>query len=171
MRATIEIARVNLLRTLRERTNFFFIFLLPLIIIIALGAAFGGAGVSRLGVVRSDAGPLGDELVAIIEAGEIAVEVRERDSLEGLQSGVEDGDLEFGLLIPPGYDQSIRAGEPVELGCEEYFAGEGLSVVEWADRAEGLIPADSIKVEFTTIDENTRRIQVTFPENRITEKP
>ena len=51
MRAAFEIARVNLLRVLRDRTNLFFVFLLPLIIIIALGAAFGGAGTSRLGVV------------------------------------------------------------------------------------------------------------------------
>ena len=41
--AALEIARVNLLRILRDRTNLFFVFLLPLIIIVALGAAFGGA--------------------------------------------------------------------------------------------------------------------------------
>ncbi len=77
MRAAVEIARVNLLRVLRDRTNLFFVFLLPLIIIIALGAAFGGTGVSRLGVVATDAGPLGDELVAILEDGPVEVDVRD----------------------------------------------------------------------------------------------
>ena len=60
MRAAFEIARVNLLRAVRDRGNLFFVFLLPLIIIVALGAAFGSAGVSRLGVASAESGPLGD---------------------------------------------------------------------------------------------------------------
>ena len=51
MIASLDIARVNLLRTLRERSNLFFVFLLPLIIIVALGAMYGGFGNSRLGIV------------------------------------------------------------------------------------------------------------------------
>ncbi len=132
MRAVLEIGRVNLLRALRDRGNLFFVFLLPLIIIIALGLAFGGAGISRLGVVAAGAGPLGDELIEVIEAGDVEVELRERDSLEQLQTGVEGGDLEFGLLIPPGYDQALRAGEPVELTVvskpESAFAALGQGI-------------------------------------------
>lgn len=113
--AAFEIARVNLLRMLRDRTSLFFVFILPLIIVIALGATLGGSGASRLGVVMTEAGPLGEELVATIEAGEVAVDVRSRTSLAELETGVEDGDLEFGLLIPPGYDAALRAGEDVEV--------------------------------------------------------
>ncbi len=52
MIAVLDIARVNLLRALRDRTGLFFIFLLPLIIIVALGAMYGGFGSTRLGVVE-----------------------------------------------------------------------------------------------------------------------
>ena len=113
--AAFEIARVNLLRVLRDRTNLFFVFLLPLIIIVALGAAFGGSGTIRLGVVRTDAGPLGDELVAALAASELSVEIRERASIDELRRGVEEGDLVFGVAIPPGYDEALRGGQDVEV--------------------------------------------------------
>jgi ABC-2 type transport system permease protein len=113
--AVLEIARVNLLRVFRDRGNLFFVFLMPLLIIIALAAVFGGSGTSRLGVVRADAGPLGDALVATLAAGELDVEVRERGSLDELRDGVERGELHLGLLIPPGYDAALRSGESVEV--------------------------------------------------------
>jgi len=113
--AALEIARVNLLRVIRDRTNLFFVFLLPLIIIVALGAAFGGAGTSRIGVARTGAGPLGDELVDALVAGEVDVEVRERGSIEELRSGVERGELQLGLLVPPGYDDALRSGQKAEI--------------------------------------------------------
>ncbi len=150
--ATLEIARVNLLRTLRDRTNLFFVFLLPLIIIVAIGAAFGGAGTSRLGIVRTDAGPLADELVGLIESGDVAVDVRERGSLDELRSGVEDGDLEFGLLIPPGYDARLRAGERVELTLvarpEGLFAALGQGIEAAAARQSARVRAARVTSEF-----------------------
>ncbi|MEX1297349.1 MAG: ABC transporter permease [Candidatus Limnocylindrales bacterium] len=159
MRAAFEIARVNLLRVFRDRTNLFFVFLLPLIIIIALGAAFGDVGISRLGVVRADAGALGDELVAILEAGDIEVDVRERDSLEQLEQGVEDGLLEFGLLIPPGYDEALRAGEPVELTVvskpESAFAALGQSIETAVAEQSARVGAASIAADFAEIDFDT----------------
>ena len=104
MRATVEIARVNLLRVVRDRTNLFFVFVLPLIIIIALGAAFGGAGTSRLGVVAAGAGPLGEELVGILESGDIDVAIRDRDSLEQLQlrPAAEAKQLRIDSFMRPG---------------------------------------------------------------------
>ena len=166
--AALEISRVNLLRALRDRTNLFFVFLLPLIIIVALGAAFGGAGISRLGVVLVDAGPLGSELVDIIESGEVEVDVRERANLAELEQGVEEGDLEFGLLIPPGYDQAVRSGEPVELVVvarpEGLFAalGQGIdsAVAEQSARVRAArLAAESAEVDFDTALEQARTAQ------------
>jgi ABC-2 type transport system permease protein len=166
--AAFEIARVNLLRALRDRTSLFFVFLLPLILIIALGAAFGGAGVSRLGVVAIDAGPLADELVHIIESGEVDVEVRQRGTLEELQSGVEDGFLEFGLLIPPGYDQALRGGEDAELILvarpEGVFAalsqGVSSAVAEQSAQIRAArIAADHAEIDFAAALEGARNAQ------------
>lgn len=121
--AVLEIARVNLLRVWRDRSNLFFVFLMPLLIIVAMGVVFGGGGVSRLGVVRTNAGPLGDALVAALQAGELDVDIRERGSLEELRHGVERGELHMGLLIPSGYDATLRAGEDVELVLVTRFQG------------------------------------------------
>ena len=157
--AMLEIARVNLLRTLRDRTNLFFVFLLPLIIIVALGAVFGGAGTSRLGVVRVDAGPLADELVALIEGGDVEVAVRKRSSLDELRTGVEKGDLEFGLLIPPGYDAGLRAGEDVELTLvarpEGIFAALGQGIETAAARQSAQVRAARVTAAFADIDLET----------------
>jgi ABC-2 type transport system permease protein len=169
--AMLEIARVNLLRTLRDRTNLFFVFLLPLIIIIALGAAFGGAGTSRLGVVRVDAGPLADELVGLIEGGDVAVEVRERAALEDLRTGVEKGDLEFGLYIPPGYDAGLRAGKDVELTIvarpEGIFAALGQGIETAAAQQSARIRAARVAAGFAGTDfdatlEQARELQASM---------
>ena len=154
--AALEIARVNLLRVVRDRTNLFFVFLLPLILIIAMGAAFGGAGTSRLGLVSVDAGLLGDELVNLIEAGEVDVDVRERSTLDELRSGVEDGQLDFGLLIPPGYDEALRGGEDVELTLvarpEGIFAALGQGIETAAAEQSAQIRAARITAEHADID-------------------
>ncbi|MCL1809104.1 MAG: tRNA (adenosine(37)-N6)-threonylcarbamoyltransferase complex ATPase subunit type 1 TsaE [Clostridiales bacterium] len=33
-----------------------------------------------------------------------------------------------------------------ELGCEEYFNGSGVCVVEWADKIAGVMPAESLVI-------------------------
>jgi tRNA threonylcarbamoyladenosine biosynthesis protein TsaE len=48
-----------------------------------------------------------------------------------------------------------------ELGLQEYFTSEGISVIEWAERAESEIPSDSIDVRLSYLDEETREIEVT----------
>lgn len=49
----------------------------------------------------------------------------------------------------------------VELGFEEFFYGDGVSVVEWSERLSGLIPADALTLMFEYIAENRRLITVT----------
>jgi len=48
-----------------------------------------------------------------------------------------------------------------ELGLQEYFGGEGISVIEWAERAEGELPETSIKVSLNYTDDNIREIEIT----------
>jgi tRNA threonylcarbamoyladenosine biosynthesis protein TsaE len=47
-----------------------------------------------------------------------------------------------------------------DLGLDEYLYGNGLSVVEWADKAVSLLPPDHllIKIEYTTA--NGRRLEL-----------
>lgn len=51
-----------------------------------------------------------------------------------------------------------RRDELGDLGLEEYFDGQGVTVVEWADRFENVMPEKTIRIRFRIIDENTREI-------------
>jgi ABC-2 type transport system permease protein len=108
--AALAIARVNVVRMLRDRTGLFFVFLLPVVLIMVLGIAYGERVAPRLGVVAEDVGPMGEELVAAIGQTEMRLEVHRRATVDELRSGVEDGSLELGLVIPPHYDAILRSG-------------------------------------------------------------
>lgn len=47
------------------------------------------------------------------------------------------------------------------LGPEEYFEGQGLTLVEWADRVEACLPPDRVEVHVEVIGEHSRRFEVT----------
>jgi tRNA threonylcarbamoyladenosine biosynthesis protein TsaE len=48
--------------------------------------------------------------------------------------------------------------EIVDLGFEEYFAGEGVSVVEWAERNDGYWPRERLEVFLTLSNETQRHV-------------
>jgi tRNA threonylcarbamoyladenosine biosynthesis protein TsaE len=48
--------------------------------------------------------------------------------------------------------------EVAGLGLWEHIGGEGVAVIEWAERAEEALPDDTIKVRLKSVDKNTREI-------------
>ncbi|MFP4228821.1 MAG: tRNA (adenosine(37)-N6)-threonylcarbamoyltransferase complex ATPase subunit type 1 TsaE, partial [Salinivenus sp.] len=48
--------------------------------------------------------------------------------------------------------------EFVELGFEDYVHGPGLTVIEWADRVESLLPSDTLRLTLTHVAPQQRRI-------------
>ena len=48
----------------------------------------------------------------------------------------------------------------IALGLEEYLEGDGICVIEWADRMGELLPESHIQVKITGEDEFTRTIEV-----------
>ena len=48
--------------------------------------------------------------------------------------------------------------EVEELGYEEYLYGEGVTVIEWAGKAEGLLPEEYLRIELIHLTMNRRRI-------------
>jgi len=57
-----------------------------------------------------------------------------------------------------------RPEELQEIGLEEYlWSEEGITVIEWADRVAGIIPADCIRVRMEILAENARKIVITRP--------
>lgn len=50
--------------------------------------------------------------------------------------------------------------EVVELGYEEYFDGDGVTVIEWADKVEEILPDRCIRVYIEIINEKERQINI-----------
>lgn len=48
----------------------------------------------------------------------------------------------------------LRLGQ--EIGVEDCFYGKGVSVMEWADRVETLLPEEYLRIEFRHSKENER---------------
>jgi tRNA threonylcarbamoyladenosine biosynthesis protein TsaE len=48
------------------------------------------------------------------------------------------------------------ATEIVELGFEEYLYGDGLTIIEWPDRLQELMPRSRLDIHLTLVDENAR---------------
>ncbi len=48
--------------------------------------------------------------------------------------------------------------EAEELGLEEYFHGEGITAIEWADRIPSLLPGELLRVQIHYIGKQTRSI-------------
>ncbi len=47
-----------------------------------------------------------------------------------------------------------------EIGLWEQIGGNGISVIEWAEKAEGWLPDNTIKVRLKSTGENTREITI-----------
>jgi tRNA threonylcarbamoyladenosine biosynthesis protein TsaE len=53
------------------------------------------------------------------------------------------------------------ASELIDLGYEEYFYGEGISVIEWGEKIKELLPEDHLEVKITRLgEESFRRIEI-----------
>lgn len=50
--------------------------------------------------------------------------------------------------------------EIVNLGLEEYLHGEGVAVIEWADKIEALLPEDHVKITLQYIDRMVRTLEI-----------
>lgn len=123
----LAVAQTGVLRMLRDRSNIFFVFVFPLALILVIGLQFGSDFTPRLGVVAADVGPLGRDLVAALEQDD-AVVVETYDDRDDVVDDVGRGVIRAGLVVPAGYDQRVRAGEPVELGYVARQDGQGLAL-------------------------------------------
>ncbi len=53
-----------------------------------------------------------------------------------------------------------RERDFADLGVHEYFEGDGVSLVEWADRVPSCLPAEHLRVTLTVTSETSRRAHV-----------
>lgn len=71
---------------------------------------------------------------------------------------------EYPARLPIYHFDAYRLSGPkefAELGVDEYFRGEGVCLVEWADKVQVTLPPDHLRIEIEIIDENQRRFEIT----------
>lgn len=50
--------------------------------------------------------------------------------------------------------------EIADLGLDDYFYGDGVTIVEWADRAAGLLPPDHLRIEIDYAGDKARHFRL-----------
>ena len=110
----IAIARVNLVRFFRDPQAIFSVFLLPMLIVLLLGAMQGGASTPKLGFTVAEGDSLTAELLDILETVE-GFEVVELDDADSAVRQVERGGLRAAVIVPGAYESTLRSGGDVEI--------------------------------------------------------
>ena len=115
LRKALSISVVNLIRQVRDRTDLFFVFALPTIIIVALGLQYGGGNQVRLGVVAPAGDTAATAFVAALGADTSLFEVHTVATTDELRSLVERGRVEAGVVVPGGFASTLAAGGPTTV--------------------------------------------------------
>jgi ABC-2 type transport system permease protein len=115
---TLSIAAMSLRRLLRDRTNLFFIFALPMVLIFVFGLVFGNGFTTRVALVVPEGDEAAAQLVDRISASD-AYEVVFVDDVDDARARIRRSDIDAAIVIPDGYGADLAAGENVEIS---YYA-------------------------------------------------
>jgi len=70
---------------------------------------------------------------------------------------------EYEARLPVYHFDTYRLADEAafaDLGVGEYFDGNGVCLVEWADRVEGVLPAEHLRVTIEVAGETARRFTI-----------
>lgn len=112
MRAVLAIAGTSLRRFLRDRSNYFFVFVFPMLLVVLIGLQFGGEGQSGRAIVvgQSD---LADQVTAALEADDISVSTA--PSVGDAQTSIARGRADGAVVVEQVDAEAFAAGDPVDL--------------------------------------------------------
>lgn len=108
----LAIARVNLVRFLRDRSNVVPMLLVPLVFVYLIGTQFGGEDRPVIGLHGSDA--LADQVEDDLRADD-AVAVDRHDDLHDLREAVGAGEVTLGAALPTDAAELVSAGTGLEI--------------------------------------------------------
>jgi ABC-2 type transport system permease protein len=112
--AALAVTGATVRRMLRDRTALFFAFLLPVAVIVIIGATVTGFGQFRVGVVQTGGGPLARELVTELH-GSSALRVHDYTDEAQARASLRRSELDAVVLVPPGLDTALRGGQSVSV--------------------------------------------------------
>ncbi|MGB7424529.1 MAG: ABC transporter permease [Ornithinimicrobium sp.] len=113
VRAAGAIAAVELRRFLADRSNIFFVFIFPLVLVVVIGSSFGGDGPAAKVAIAG-----GDSALRTAIVGQLTSDGDAQVSLAGeeaIREQVGRGRTDVGLIIAPEAAEAFEAGDDVEL--------------------------------------------------------
>lgn len=111
--SALAVAQASLRRLLRDRTALFFLIVLPLVVILIIGAAERGFNTYPVGVVNL-AGPSGRGLIAeLASMGDLSV--KSEPDLAAAATAVRRGTVDVAVVVPAGIGATLRRGGSVDV--------------------------------------------------------
>lgn len=110
MRA-LAVTAASLRRMVRDRTSLFFMVLLPVLMIVIIGAIVQSPGGFRLGVTES----VGTQSTALVSELRTSGPVKTYPDEQVARTAVRRGELDALVLIPADLDAQLLAGRSVEI--------------------------------------------------------
>ncbi len=154
----LTIASNSLRRLFRDRTNIFFIFVLPIVLILVFGLVFGTGFTSRVALITPDGDDLAGEIADRISSS-TSFETIDVDDVEAARARLRRNDLDAVIVIPDGYRDGLLNGDAVEITYYSTPSGGGFdvrSVVEAAIAEQAaVIRATRFAAETTGTDPAT----------------
>ncbi|HSJ35508.1 MAG TPA: ABC transporter permease [Acidimicrobiia bacterium] len=105
------IGMTGLRRLFRDRSSIFFVFILPLAIILLIGAQFGSGGAPEI-LVHHDGSQVATSIVEALEG----VRAETSDDADQLVEDVERGGASAGVVFPDDLDRILLEGGEAEIG-------------------------------------------------------
>ncbi|HET6966143.1 MAG TPA: ABC transporter permease [Acidimicrobiales bacterium] len=114
MNGTLAVARSSLLRVTKDRRALFFLIVLPVVVILIIGATVRGFSTIRVGVVDLGAGQAGRSLTAAMQrAGDL--DLRHYPTVAAATTAVARGEVATAVLLPRGMGTAVRSGAAVDV--------------------------------------------------------
>ena len=122
MNRIFDITIKDLMQILRDRKTFLFLLIMPIGFTMLFGLAFGGTGKatdSRLpvGYLDRDGTNISTDMGSLLAGSTvIRLDTNAGRSEADLETLVSSGKLAAAMIVPAGYSQSMRGGNPMKLG-------------------------------------------------------
>lgn len=163
----LTLARLSILRTVRERTSLFFIVALPLLVIVLVGASSAGQDHLRIGLAPADPAQA-DGPVAMVLTGELSadgsVDLRRYDSVGALRTAVRRSEVAAGVVLPVETGASGTGGENVAPTVG--MVVQPASSVGFAARSKVAAVVAEVSAELTALDFTVERMSVSEEQAR-----
>ena len=139
MNAVLAIAAVELRRFMRDRSNNFFVLILPLLLVVVIGLQVNDGNVTGRVAIAGAPGDLRESLVDELEARSMRVDVTDADNVGKL---VARGRADVGVFIPAAAATAFSAGDAVSL---EMIGGSATGAPSIARRVETAVNAVAVE--------------------------